>query len=151
MMGFYLSFSLCCTFPLPPPPLVFTPSISLPSISNFLRIIRPSSEPGQWKTSLQTAPFTSRFSSQRTSSMSNLQVGRECEIKYTGCDLRCQLKVCVSVLFGCSRCYLDAWNNGMTPTKNIFSWPNLTGDFAQFVIVLSPVMIHNVKGDSVSI
>lgn len=76
--------------------LVFTPSIfAPPSVSNFLRIIRPSSEPGPWKTLLQIAPCMSRFSSQRTSSTSNLQVGRECEMKYTGSDLRCQLKVCV--------------------------------------------------------
>lgn len=78
MMGFFLFFSLCCTLTLS---LSATPFISLLSVSNFLRITRPSFEHGRWKTSLQTAPFTSRFSSLRTSSMSNLQVGSECEIK----------------------------------------------------------------------
>lgn len=96
---------------------------------NFLRIIRPSSEPGQWKTSLQIAPSTSRFSSQRTSSTSNLQVGRECEMKYTGCDLRCvYLSVCLVwmqlLLFEhIAMQEIMGWH----PLENNSSWPKLTG------------------------
>lgn len=40
----------------------------------FIRTIRQSWEPGQWRTLPQTAPFMSRYSNRRISSMSNLQV-----------------------------------------------------------------------------
>lgn len=49
------------------------------SFSACLRIIRQSSELGQWKISLQIAPCMSRSWNRRTSSMSNLQVGKDCE------------------------------------------------------------------------
>lgn len=89
IMGFHIFLSVAL-FHSPSLPLSLVYTLSN-TVSNFLRIIRPSSEPGQWKTLLRIAPSTSRFSSPRTSSTSNLQVGRECEIKCSGCDLRCQL------------------------------------------------------------
>lgn len=146
-------FSLCRTFPL-------SLSLSLSPLfthyptpsPNFLRIIRPSSEPGQWKTLLRIAPSTSRFSSPRTSSTSNLQVGRECEIKCSGCDLRCQLD---GVFLRLVRMRLLLFYR--TRMQEIMGWHLLKNSFsgAQFdrggfcsVCVLSPVVTHSIAKDA---
>lgn len=111
----------CCTFPLC---LLCFHLIHLTvlSLSNFLRIIRPSCALGLWKTSLQIARSTSRYWSQRTSFMSNLQVGREWEIKYTGCDLCCQQKerVCLVLLRLLFLIILGCRNNGMESFDRCF-------------------------------
>lgn len=149
IMGFhiFLSVALFRSLSLSLALLVYTLSNT---VSNFLRIIRPSSEPGQWKTLLRIAPSTSRFSSPRTSSTSNLQVGRECEIKYSGCDLRCQLE---GVFLRLVPMQLLLFNRvrmqeimGWHLLKNSFSWPNLTGGFCS-VCVLSPDVLPSIVKD----
>lgn len=150
IMGFHIFLSVAL-FHSPSLPLSLVYTLSN-TVSNFLRIIRPSSEPGQWKTLLRIAPSTSRFSSPRTSSTSNLQVGRECEIKCSGCDLRCQLD---GVFLRLVRMRLLLFNRARM--QEIMGWHLLKNSFsgAQFdrggfcsVCVLSPVVTHSIAKDA---
>lgn len=139
LVGFYHSVSLCHCYSLC---LLFTASISLPPISNFLRITRPSSEPGQWKTLLQIAPFTSRFSSQKTSSTSNLQVSKKsdgCQLRVVSKGARLSYMEVTTVMWSLQ----DTGKNWMTPYKNYFPDPIWEG-IARCVneIVLSLIMAH---------
>lgn len=132
-----LCFSMSLLLPLC---LLLTASISLPPISNFLRIIRPSSEPGQWKTLLQIAPFTSRFSSQKTSSTSNLQVSKKsdgCQLRAVSKGMRLSYVEVTTVMWSLQ----DTGKNWMTPYKNNFPDPIWEG-IARCVneIVLSLIM-----------